>query len=65
MPKIRSGKVAHLEFMARLRELLVRHAYTISPEFNRITVFDQEGRKVCSFREMEPTGAKDLKFGAE
>jgi hypothetical protein len=29
------------------------HGYTISPEFNRFAVFDEDGCKVCSFREVE------------
>ena len=65
MAKIRTGKVSHLEFLAQLRQLLAKHRYTITPVFNRIAVYDDDGRTVCSFRRMEGSGPVDLKFGGE
>ena len=65
MAKIRSGKLRHLEFLAELRQLLARHRDTMSPLFNRIAIYDAEGRTVCSFRQMEGDGPVDLRFGGE
>ena len=65
MAKIRSGKLRHLEFLAELRQLLARHRYAMSPLFNRIAIYDAEGRTVCSFRQMEGDGPVDLRFGGE
>ena len=65
MAKIRTGKVSHIEFLAQLRQLLANHRYTITPVFNRIAVYDGDGRTVCSFRRMEGGGPVDLKFGGE
>jgi hypothetical protein len=63
MAKTRSGKLPHLEFLVELHELLARHRYTMAPLFNRIAVYDVEGRTVCSFRQMESDGLVDLRFG--
>jgi hypothetical protein len=43
----RPGKIAHLDFLADLRQLLAKHGYTMLPEFNRIVVHDRENRAVC------------------
>ena len=55
----------HLEFLAQLRRLVAKHGYTLAPLFNRIAVYDAEGRTVCSFRQMEGGGPVDLRFGGE
>jgi len=65
MAKIRSGKLRHLEFLAELRQLLARHHYTMTPLFNRIAIYDADGRTVYSFRQMEGDGPVDLRFGGE
>jgi len=65
MAKIRTRKVSHLEFLVQLRQLLAKHRYAITPVFNRIAVYDGDGRTVCSFRRMEGSGPGDLKFGGE
>jgi hypothetical protein len=66
MAKSRPGKLPHLEFLAELRQLLKRHGYAVAPEFNRIVVYDQDGnRVVCSFRDFDATGARELRFGGE
>ena len=65
MAKIRSGRVSHLEFLAQLRQLLAKHRYTITPVFNRIAVYDDDGRTICSFRRMKGSGPVELKFGGE
>ena len=61
MAKIRPGKLAHLQFLAELRQLVARHRYTMAPLFNRIAVHDAEGRTVCSFRQMQGDGPVDLR----
>jgi hypothetical protein len=63
--KIRTGKIPNLEFLAGLRQLLARHEYTMAPEFNRIVVHDADNRAVLSFRDIDATGARELKFGGE
>ena len=63
MAKIRTGKVSHLEFLAQLRQLLAKHRYTITPVFNRIAVYDDDGHTVCSFRRMEGRGPMELRQG--
>ena len=65
MAKSRAGKIAHLDFLADLRQLLAKHGYTMAPEFNRIVVHDREERAVCSFRDMGESGPRDLKFGSD
>ena len=65
MAKIRSGKLPHLKFLAQLRQLLARHRYTMAPLFNRIAIYDADGRTVCSFRQMESDGAVDVRFGGK
>jgi hypothetical protein len=65
MAKSRQGKIAHLDFLADLKQLLARHGYTIAPEFNRIVVHDRENRTVCSFRDVDGGGPRDSKFGSE
>jgi hypothetical protein len=65
MAKIRLGKLSRLEFLAQLRQLLARHRYTMVPMFNRIAIYDADGRTVCSFRQMEGDGPVDLRFGGE
>jgi len=37
----------------------------MSPLFNRIAIYDAEGRTVCSCRQMEGDGPVDLRFGGE
>jgi hypothetical protein len=63
--KSRQGKIAHLDFLADLKQLLAKHGYTMAPEFNRIVVHDRENRAVCSFRDIDDSGPRDLKFGSE
>jgi hypothetical protein len=63
--KGRQGKIPHLEFLAGLRELLKRHGYAMAPEFNRIVVHDPDDRVVMSFRDIDATGTRELKFGGE
>jgi len=65
MAKIRPGKLPQLEFLAELLQLLARHRYTVAPLFNRIAVYDAEGRTVCSFRQIEGDGPVDLRFGGK
>ena len=65
MAKSRAGKIAHLDFLADLRQLLAKHGYTMAPEFNRIVIHDREDRVACSFRDVDEGGPKDLKFGSE
>jgi hypothetical protein len=54
--KSRPGKIAHLDFLADLRQLLAEYSYTLAPEFNRIVVHDRENRAVCSFRDIDQNG---------
>jgi hypothetical protein len=66
MAKSRPGKLPHLEFLAELRQLLKQHGYAMASEFNRIVVYDQDGnRAVCNFRDIDATGARELRFGGE
>lgn len=65
MAKIRPGKLRHLEFLTELRQLVARHQYTMAPVFNRIAIYDADGRTVCSFRQMESDGPVELRFGGE
>jgi hypothetical protein len=65
MAKTRQGKIAHLGFLADLRQLLAKHGYTMAPEFNRIVIHDRDDRTVCSFRDMDESGPRDIKFGSE
>ena len=65
MAKSRQGKIAHLDFLAELKQLLAKHGYAMVPEFNRIVIHDRENRALCSFRDVDESGPKDLKFGSE
>jgi len=37
----------------------------MSPLFNRIAIYDAEGRTVCSFRQMDGHEPVDLRVGGE
>ena len=63
MATIQSGKLPHMEFLAELRQLVARHRYTMAPLFNRIAIYDADGRTVVSFGRMESDGPVDLFFG--
>jgi hypothetical protein len=65
LAKNRQGKIPHLDFLADLKALLAKHGSTMAPEFNRIVVHDRENRTVCSFRDMDEKGPRDIKFGSE